>query len=269
VIEHPNNVQIETISACNAHCSFCPHSAMDPRPKRMETDDFIALLGEMADWEHPPSQICPFLTNEPFADARMPLFVKLINYYLPNAHVVFYTNGSLFSDKTIEKLKSSTVAEITISFHHGNKADYEQELGIQFEKTVASMHRIIAAQICPVKILRVTDGDPKKDAGFHSFCASEFPGTPAGCAGRFNWKGDIQTSVDLESTLDIICPRHTSLCVLVDGRVALCCMDQNGQYSLGQTKQRKMLDIYNSDEALRYRQNVKRASEPCNRCTMR
>lgn len=197
----------------------------------------------------------------------MPILVDTINSHLPNSNVVFYTNGSLFSEHLIKELASTKVSEITISFHHGNKADYEAELGIEFEKTVASMHRIIDANLCPVKILRVTDGDSAKDACFLEFCAKEFPGTVAGCAGRFNWKGDIQTHET--PILDIICPRHSSMCILVDGRVALCCMDQNGDYSIGDTKRASLLDIYNGEKALNYRKKTKRENQPCDRCTMR
>lgn len=273
--EYPSVVQIETAGICNASCVWCPHANMGKvqQQARMGEGLFRKIVAELETWPVTP-RICPFLTSEPFADPRMAEWCQYVNHRLPNALLTFFTNGSLFSQRKLADLVPvRNVESVFLSLHHFNRADYEAELGIPWEKTLASIHRFLRwnerEEWTPsVHLLRVQDGDPANDAAFTTFCAQEFPGVPVQLSYRYNWKGDL-TSPFLVGDLDIICPRHSSLCILADGRVALCCLDQAGQYSLGDTRGQSLLEIYNGERALAYRTRTKRESVPCVGCNMR
>ena len=273
--EYPTLVQIETSAFCNASCGFCPHSSRELGASvRMTEEMFSQIINEISLWQAPPNTICPFLTNEPFADARIYDFCRLINEKLPKTSIVFYTNGSLFTERNIEQLRTiKNIYTINLSLHHSNPAEYEAELKIPWPKTIESMARLINAnRVSPITreilILRVGNGDSQADQKFMKFCAACFPGTTAFVAPRWNWKGSIQSHMDYRPWLDIICPRQNGLCILATGRVALCCMDQNGEYPLGDLNNQTLLEVFNADLARKHRTTLKRHLVPCNKCSM-
>lgn len=232
-------------------------------------DTIDSMLLQIAAFRDHLSHVCPFLTNEPFADHRMPDIVRSINEKLPGVPIDFFTNGSLFTDSLLHSLRGASVRSFNVSLHHRQKADYENELGINFEKTLESIHRLIDAKIGFVRLLRVpAKDDPDANAAFIEFCATEFRGIPVGISYRYNWKGDIASFQDYERTLDIICPRHSSMTITVNGEVALCCLDQNADYSLGNIHKNTLLEIYNGEKAAAYRSKTKRHSKPCSTCNM-
>lgn len=270
-MDYPGTIQIETTAACNCRCSFCPHSFREELPVKIMPMDLITkLIHEASTWPA-LGQFIPFLTNEPFADVRMPDIIALGNSKLPYARVVIFTNGSLFSERTIERLKAAgaRIHEMFFSVHHSTSEEYHAELGIDFDKTLASIHRAIDNRIADkFTILRVSDYDKAKDERFKRFITQEFPGIPVQISYRYNWKGEIDGIIPYEHTLDKVCPRHTSLCVLASGKLALCCLDQDGQYGFGDANKHTMAELYNSPEAIRYRTHTKRESTPCSTCNM-
>lgn len=233
---------------------------------------FKGAIDELESWDVKPHYICPFLTNEPFLDNRIYDLCSYVNLKLPGSNLVFFTNGSLFTEQNLLRLGAvKNISAVYVSLHHSNAKDYELELGLKWSKTLEAIHYLIAHcktyKIKPV-ILRVQDGDIEKDRAFIEFCKGEFHGTQVQLSYRYNWKGDIGSSFWFEIS-DTPCPRHSSLCVLWDGRVALCCLDQNGDYSLGKFPENTLLNIYNGETAKKYRTQSRRLSVPCNRCNMR
>lgn len=233
---------------------------------------FYGLIDQISEWPTPPRIIHPFLTNEPFADNRIYDFCCYINFKLPYTGIIFFTNGSLFTDRNVSRLAHvKRIEGIFISLHHSSKQEYEAELHIPWERTLESVHRGVEYCIeagIKITVLRVQDGDWARDQRFLEFVRKEFPGALSQISYRYNWKGDIASPfTDLH--LDVHCPRLGNMHILCDGRVALCCLDQKGEYSLGDTKTDSILAIYNGPKAVTYRSQVKRMNTPCNRCNMR
>lgn len=274
--QFPHTVQLETTGVCPAHCSFCPHSATNGQQQaRMSEEMFRRLVDEMAAWETPPAEVLPFLLGDPFADWRMPGFCCYVNKKLPDATFTFFTTGTLFSDRLLQLLGPvRQVQNVFLSVHHSTAAEYEAELGIKWEKMLASVRRFLAwnrehTWARNVYLLRVQDGDPEKDRRFTAFCEREFPGVPVQLSYRYNWAGTIDSHVDYRDTLDIVCPRHSAMCVQADGRVPLCCLDGSNAYSLGDTRETSLSAIYNGERALSYRTRHKRESAPCSQCNVK
>lgn len=237
---------------------------------RMTDEMFFGLIDQMSQWTEHPKVICPFLTNEPFADPRIYDFCCYINQKLPKTDLIFFTNGSLFTESNLIKMaRVKKIKQIYVSLHHSEKAAYEAELGLQWEHVLSCVRRLIEhcqeAEI-DMRILRVRDGDLEKDKAFTEFCKTEF-NQLAYLSYRYNWKGDIPSSFE-DQWPDIVCPRTNNLHILCDGRVALCCLDQKGEFGLGDTREETLLDIFNGPIARAYRTRVKRLNTPCNRCNM-
>lgn len=273
-MEYPVNIQIETSAFCNARCGFCTYSSRSLEPSvRMSRELFGKIIEEISSWPTHPNSICPFLTNEPFADARIFEFCRLINHSLPNTKLIFYTNGSLFSDRAIKDLSYiRNIQFINISLHHTNARDYEAELGIPYAKTLESIDRLIAAHRAkPIAeeliLLKVGNSDPVEDHAFVVFCAKRFPGIKPMPVPRWNWRGEIASKMSYEPYLDIVCPRAYSMCILATGKVALCCLDQNAKYCQGDVNELSLLEIYNGPYRA-HRLEKKRNFASCETCNM-
>lgn len=265
-MNYPQVVQLETTAACNAHCGFCPHSSMK-RAGRMSDDLITKILDEIESWAVKPAAVCPFLTNEPFADTRIFDISSRIREVAPTAALTFFTNASLLNSARRQAILAVPgPTNFFCSLHHFTPAAYKAELGLDFHRTVDNIIALTNEAPCPVHVLRVMTGtdDDKK---FLNWVHLNIPRAIPMLAHRWNWKGDIAAvSADLHS--DIICPRATSLTVLYDGRVSLCCMDQNGDYALGDVNRQTLLEVYNSPAHAHFFSTPKSQKAPCKNCNM-
>ena len=263
-IEYPYQIQIETSQVCNGKCWFCPR---DRTKAASMSDGFFAfLIAQIAGWSKPPQYILPFLTNEPFADPRIFDFCQLINQQIPTAKLTFYTNASLLDAEKLDKLcQLKNVDGVRCSLNSYDPKDYERVMGLDFHRTIQNIKRLIRCGRFDVQVIRV--GDLNERQRFKNFCAREFPEVLAVSSPVINWKGDIKSDYDGKEFMGMVCSRTNHMCIMADGRVALCCMDQNGDYALGDAKTTPLLDIFNSDRRREYHTKVKRDLVPCKICS--
>jgi len=269
-MNYPDTVQIETTTACNAHCSFCPHSDLVEagRKGRMSEELLDKIFAEITSWPVKPRSICPFLTNEPFADPRIFEIIGRCKQAAPDCEITIFTNASLLTPARLNQL-SLIYGPINIfcSLHHRDAASYRAELGLDFDTTVRNIKNLVHGFGQKVTVLRVSDGTPN-DGAFDEWARNEFPGANIMVAARWNWKGDRATyETNLHS--DIKCPRGGSITILHDGRVSLCCLDQAGQYALGDVTKQTVLEVFNGAAHERFYGRAKSESTPCKTCNMR
>lgn len=265
-MNYPQVVQIETTAACNAHCGFCPHSSMK-RAGRMSDELVAKLLDEIGAWAVKPVAVCPFLTNEPFADTRIFDISSRIREVAPDTMLTFFTNASLLNAARREAILAIPgPTNFFCSLHHYTPEAYKAELGLDFHRTVDNIKALCAEAPRPVHVLRVMDGTAA-DQRFLNWVRDNIPHAIPMLAHRWNWKGDIAAvSADLHG--DIICPRATSITVLYDGRVSLCCMDQNADYQLGDVNRQTLLEVYNNERHTHFFITPKSHKAPCKTCNM-
>ncbi len=269
-MNYPDLIQIETTTACNAHCSFCPHSDLVEAGRKGKMSDELLekIYTELALWPIKPRSICPFLTNEPFADSRIFDICRRLRSICTTVDLTFFTNASLLSEeKSVELLKLGGKLTIYCSLHHTNADSYKHDLGLDFARTVANINRLVKLAQFPIQVLRVGDGTPA-DGQFIEFVRREIPGALPMVAPHWNWKGDRATH-ERELYSHILCPRGGSLTILHDGRVSLCCLDQAGAYPLGDITKQSMLEVFNGAEHQRFYSKPKCENSPCNKCNMR
>ena len=112
----PIAVCIESNSACNRHCSYCP------RPERttvMETETYYLIIDQLKKWGF-QGRISPHSFNEPLTDKRIFDLMSYTRKNLPKSEIVLYTNGDLLDEKTIKKLD---VDQIKVTLHEPNSQD--------------------------------------------------------------------------------------------------------------------------------------------------
>lgn len=267
-LEYPQVVQIETTTACNAKCPFCPHNSMHEHG-RMDAGLFMKMVDEMSGWPTPPTTVCPFLTNEPFADPRQLEWCRTLEQRLPKTTLTFFTNGSLLTPERREELASlKRVNMVMVSLHSFDHDEYREMMGLDLATTLKRVKALRGDYpAVPMQLLRVAAGTAE-DQRFMKECMVHFPGVPVTLATRWNWKGTIP-SHERELVQNIVCPRSRHLTVRWNGVVGLCCMDELAQYPRGDATKQTLLEIYNGPVATKHRTMLKRDLEPCNRCNMR
>jgi molybdenum cofactor biosynthesis enzyme MoaA len=102
---------------------------------------------------------------------------------------------------------------------------------------------------------------------FKSFCDSRH--VRCFIVGLFNYKGDINSSLPVPK---YACEHITRLDILSSGKVALCCMDQEGEYSLGDVTRDSVLEVFRGEASRRYQEmhRTGRRGEiaPCGTCNL-
>ncbi len=305
-LEYPVMVALETTNRCNATCWFCPITEGSKRPpaepdalvqlgarknQAVEHDEHATFelmkrpLGTMDDGlfekiiddcrQFPLRRLEPYLHGEPFMDRKILDRIQYINDKLPRTEVHIFTNGSLLTAKTVERLRELRIASLLISLNTAVPEKYNSIMGLDWKKTFANLERVADANrskkpVADRFVMRMTAPQETTDAEIARFrTLARRMGARAVIVSLHNYKG----SIDSERPVPRFpCYFVNDLDILYDGNTALCCMDHDGDYSWGDVKQRSVLEVFNSPVAKRYRQLMRedRRSEltPCNQCNM-
>ncbi|RXJ66612.1 hypothetical protein CRV08_12340 [Halarcobacter ebronensis] len=251
--EHPLNVQIQTISHCNAICYFCPYQGSwhDKNPGRMSMEMYKKIIDNLKGYKI--KKFCPYLENEPILDNS--LFEKIayaIDVLSPEI-VEVATNISVLNEKVIKGLRDVLMKvphELRISFHGINEKSYTEVMGLNFEKSLNHVKKLVEImQTEPLNLMIRGSGKPRKDSNevkywfgekeykeFWNRELSNFEKKPKidfftyhDRAGQkqLNEKG-IRFNVYRENLKDFYCIRFDQwVHFLYTGEPILCCMDYN------------------------------------------
>ncbi len=307
-LEYPVMVAVETTNKCNATCWFCPITEGSKRPPT-DIQELIQLgkknqpvpeadpsegvtfnlmqrpLGYMEDAlfekivddckQFPLRRMEPYLHGEPFMDKKLVERIEYINKHLPKTEVHLFTNGSLLTKKTIDKLKEVNLSSMVVSLNTAVPEKYNAIMGLDWKKTLANLERIAAENRTdkPVArrfVMRMTAPKETSDEEIARFrTLARQMGARAVIVSLHNYKGDINSERPVPQ---FPCYFVNDLDILYDGNTALCCMDHDGEYSWGDVKKHSVLEVFNSSIAKRYRQKMREDKrnelEPCNECNM-
>lgn len=236
-------IEIETINRCNGKCSFCPVNIREPqRPyAKMEERLFKKIIKELVDISY-TGKLSIFSNNEPFLDERIIDFYKYAKESLPRCYTNLYTNGSLLNIKKfleiIEYVDYMVIDNYNddLQVNEGLKeiSDYLHEHEELKEKVFFNVRKEDV-----VLLSRGGQAPNKKDA----------------------------IAVD-----EICLLPYRMLVIRPTGEVSLCCNDALGKYTLGNLKEQTILEVWNSEEAVRIRKemenNKRKNLELCNKCDM-
>lgn len=136
----PLAVEIEINSHCNMACDYCPNS-VDSRVEKghMEESLFLRILEQLKSINY-TGRISYHFYNEPTLSPNLEKFTLLTKEYLPECHIVLYTNGTFLDQAKIENLFASGVDRFKITAHQGAKlTKFEnalKELDFKFLKSI-------------------------------------------------------------------------------------------------------------------------------------
>ena len=117
----PEIVDVEPIHTCNFRCVQCHVSAEVLSHQAIDVDAFrrsIESLDLRGKWA------CVGATHEPCMHPKFDEIVQILTE--AGMHIDLTTNGSLFTDKLIDKIKDGSFAKVTISFDGAMPETYEK-----------------------------------------------------------------------------------------------------------------------------------------------
>ncbi len=146
-MDYPRFIGIETVGRCNATCGFCPHSDLDRKYTEMTDDLFEKIVRDLQEIPpHVPMRITPNVVNEPFMDKKLFTRLRRINEALPNTKITIFTNFNVLPKNFPDRIREvRNLAQINVSFNAANEAEYRRIMGIDFERTVDHLKRLMKA----------------------------------------------------------------------------------------------------------------------------
>lgn len=268
--DYPRLVCVETTNHCNAKCVFCPNNALARDKGAMDQALFEKIIEDCR--EFPLDAIEPFMQGDPFSDPDILPRLEHINQRLPDTKLRLYTNGYAMTPKRIDAMAEMNIHHLFISVNTLDPDKYEQVMGLKLQRTLDNLayltdpvrkHKV--AKNITFRMTRLQDTTLKEQDDFLAYCKDS--GVRPFIVGLFNYKGDVNSKLPVPS---YGCEHVTRLDILASGKVTLCCMDQDGEYSWGDVNEHSVLEVYRGAIAARYRRmhstGRRRDIEPCGTC---
>ncbi len=252
----PPVLRIETTNMCNANCITCPRDKMTRRLGVMKMD-----LYERVIWECARHKIkCMHLHNfgEPLLDKHICERIRMAKGSgIP--YVKMFSNASLLTDENVIGLIESGLDEIKISIDGHSKETFERvRRGLKYDQVVNNISNVVQLKMKQEKtnpkivlnFVKTNETSGEVDAFVERW---EGKVDKIDISGVHNW--GINHFVQAKRlSMHKPCLRiWNTFTILWDGRVALCCLDYDGQVILGHVEEQKIKEIWQGDKLKRIR----------------
>lgn len=262
-LDQPAEISLETMSLCNAACTFCPYPTLDRKGEKMPDELIDRLIGEMGEFEI-PFFFSPFKVNEPLLDNRLHDICKRVTD-TTKANLRIFTNGAPLTQKKIDQIASlDRVYHLWVSLNDFRPKKYEELMGIPFKRTAERLDNL-HEQDFPHPVVLSTVGFPNEP--FRRYCFDRWPNFESVAIQRSSWLGYTHSQV--EEVPDTPCSRWFELSIMSSGVTSLCCMDGEGQFPIGDLREQTLLEVYNSPHWRERREGLlsRREVDVCKTCT--
>ncbi len=232
-------VELETTTACNRACSYCPNSVFDrgqiKRERLMPVDTFQLIVDQLADlgfW----GRLSPHFYGEPLLDKRLPELMAYARRRLPYTKLVIFTNGDLLDPERYEALLEAGVDGFLVT-QHGQKP--------------------------PPNIVRLRRHRAERTHQRARFDYRVF--TPET---ELSNRAGLVDHDTLETKSDCKLPSE-NVTIDYQGNVVLCCNDYHSSVTFGNVREQHLADIWKTPRYQRIRKDLKRGHfelEICRKC---
>ncbi|UCG34898.1 MAG: SPASM domain-containing protein [Candidatus Omnitrophota bacterium] len=227
---------IETITACNLRCPYCPNSIYDrgliKNMKKMETKLFHKIIDELSELKW-VGEIQPHSYGEPLLDDRIIDLIEYAKKKIPGLIINFFTNGELLNVSLYKQLTKAGVNKFTVTQHLPTPAkgvlevlDYRKKFG---SENVGFRYGKITYIFNRSGLISVEDGVKKT---------------------KCNW------------------PSH-NIGISYDGSVLICCHDYLNEVKVGNVNDERLIDIWNKPLYKKIRKDIAKGRftfDLCKRC---
>lgn len=147
ILSYPLEVLIELTNRCNLNCIYCyKKDILNKNTSELSIESLLTLFEELKTY---PKFLLVLEGGEPFMHSKIFDILKLCNEY--NIYTDIITNGTLFNDRNIAKLKevyNKDLFEIQISLDGTSEAN-KMNRGIVDEKIINGIKKLNQIGIIP------------------------------------------------------------------------------------------------------------------------
>ena len=201
-------VEIETTSACNRDCVYCPVSVNRRPAKLMGETLFRKIVGDLRAITYKGTLFFCFY-SEPLLDKRLFDFLRYAREQLPGATLEVYTNGDLLDFEKFARLVESGADCVKVSRH-------DREPAPAFTRMIEAVKSSPYAEN-----LLIFERD--EDHELSNRGGAVYVKHP----GKINFCSFKRLTIDVE------------------GNVILCCMDYYSKHRFGNAVTERLIDIWN------------------------
>lgn len=245
----PPSVRIETTNHCQAACTFCPRDSIGRAKTFMEEDLYRSVIAQCVEGGCRTIHVHGF--GEPLLDKKLPERIR----YAKDAgikRVKMFSNGALLKGELAQKILDSGLDQVKISIDGSDSKEFNLlRVGLDYDKVLAN--------VIAFRKLRDDAGREKPRIVAATCQTSNRAQTRrmlAGVVDRIdfthihNWGGKLGmlTGQRVRKPCDRL---WRTFSVLVNGDVALCCLDFSGKEILGNLHREPIVEIWKN---ARYRQ---------------
>ncbi|MCK5708648.1 MAG: radical SAM protein [Candidatus Aureabacteria bacterium] len=271
----PPVLRIETTNLCNANCTTCPRSKMKRKTGVMEMELYKSLIDQAYDMGVTKVHLHNY--GEPLLDKT--LIEKIAYAKEKEMKPKIFTNAALMTEEISRKIIEAGIDEVKISMDGVTKETFESiRKKLIFEEVIQGIENLIKAR-----------GDLKSPKVSLVFVALEKNRHEAEML-KEKWKARVDSihitcyhnwaneEMNKKTFLEkvqakIPCARlWRTMTVLMDGRVALCCLDYDGEVILGDSTKEALSDIWQGKSYKQLRRlhvdGNQKSMKLCQNCTI-
>jgi radical SAM protein with 4Fe4S-binding SPASM domain len=262
MMDIPHGVNLETLAHCNAKCIMCPISSMTMPKGTMNDELFTKIVDEVSVFRGLPgwgNVMSVHGTGEPTLYKRLPARIESLTKL--GIQVKLTTNGSLMNEKTCRAILNAGVDTIEFSIESLDKEIYERiRVGLDLDEVVDNFVTCcrIRDELRPqTHVCWMFVNHSETNAGLQNavnfFSKHARHGDFLTAHPRHNFGGKFP-----ENRIDG--PDHwcwqavRMFNILYDGTVNMCCVDDDNTTTFGNVSDNSILQIYNSEKYLKFRQ---------------
>lgn len=299
IFGYPYLLEIEPSNICNINCPLCPSpgSSITRKKQIMPYDKFVKVIDNARNIIH---NVYITGTGEPLLHKDI---WKMVRYASnSNLSVSLSTNATLFTKEFIEEMLRSGLDKLILSFDGISKESYTRfRAGANFESVKANIEKIChrrselglkkpflewqfilnrynEKEVEKARELSINWGIDRFHVKTLSLnehlysneevikLAKQWLPSPDKIPLKLRYSLDGSKLTKLKEKKSCFLAKRASV-VLVDGSVSVCCMDINGNYSVGNAVLQPFARIWNSTKYRQMRKKAIACKLPiCSRC---
>jgi MoaA/NifB/PqqE/SkfB family radical SAM enzyme len=251
--DFPDHVYVELTNICNASCTICATPTMSRKRGTMDFELFRKIIDECG--EHHAFRILPFLHGETLLVPGVLDYFRYIRKVSPKSHINLTTNGSRLTGKISEAiLKEDLLDSLILSVEGADQETYERvRSGLSFEEIRENFLRFLRlrrqfGKRKPRLLVSMVVVDENR-SNKSKFAEQWKDADEVRFSVFFNWAGKLNAQSTRSNHKLNFCERlYHHITILLDGRVALCCFDSNGESIIGDARTQTIREIWHSKE---------------------
>ncbi len=239
-------ISLELTNKCNLKCPYCGNRNLTRPRGEIKWELLEKLVDDCSNNKHDIAWLHG--TGEPLLYPRLEEAIALIRKHKAGS-ACFATNGTLLNRERVKKLLDAGLVSLYVSLDSLDPDIYKQTRGVDLQKVVANimdMLAIVPKDFCVIIALMQSKLQPMSQnridefnqlfGSYENVKLNNVENTLFPASG---------TDYRLNRNESITCNMpHKFFTIACDGRVSLCCVDQDVQCSIGDINENCVSDIW-------------------------